>query len=133
MSPEEYRYSQEHEWVCAEAPSKARMGITDYAQSQLGDVVFLDLPEAGSQVTQFGKMGEIETVKAVSDLFSPASGKVLERNQAALDNPALVNEDPYGAGWLLQIELSQPAELEALMNSEQYQKFVAGLSPEASE
>ena len=133
MNPEEYRYSQEHEWVCAEAPGRARMGITGYAQSQLGDIVFLDLPEAGFQVTQFAKMGEIETVKAVSDLFSPASGKVLERNQAALDNPALVNEDPYGAGWLLRIELNQPAELEALMNSEQYREFVAGLSQEASE
>ncbi len=131
MKPEEYRYSQEHEWVCAETTGMAKMGITDYAQSQLGDIVFIDLPEAGAQLTQFAKLGEIETVKAVSDLFSPASGKVLERNQAALDNPALVNEDPYGAGWLLQIELSQPAELEALMNSEQYQKFVAGLPPEA--
>ena len=133
MNPEEYRYSQEHEWICTEAAGTARMGITDYAQSQLGDIVFLDLPEVGAQLTQFAKMGEIETVKAVSDLFSPASGKVLERNQAALDNPALVNEDPYGAGWLLQVELSQPAELEALMDSEQYQKFVAGLSPETSD
>lgn len=133
MNPEEYRYSQEHEWVCAEATGIARMGITDYAQSQLGDIVFLDLPETGAQVTQFAKMGEIETVKAVSDLFSPVSGKVLERNQAALDNPALVNEDPYGAGWLLRVELSQLAELEALMDSEQYQKFVAGLSTETSE
>ncbi len=78
-------------------------------------------------------MGEIETVKAVSDLFSPASGKVLERNQAARDNLALVNEDPYGAGWLLRIELSQPVELEALMNSDQYGEFVAGLSSETSE
>jgi len=91
------------------------------------------LPEPGSQVTQFEKMGEIETVKAVSDLFSPASGKVLERNQAVRDNPALVNEDPYGAGWLLRIELNQLAELEVLMSSDQYGKFVAGLSPETSE
>ncbi len=98
MNLQEYRYSQEHEWVCPEPQGKARIGITDYAQSQLGDIVFLDLPEAGSQVAQFEKMGEVETVKAVSDLFSPASGKVLERNQAVLDNPALVNEDPYGAG-----------------------------------
>ena len=133
MNPKEYRYSQEHEWLCPEPQGRARIGITDYAQSQLGDVVFLDLPEPGSQVTQFEKMGEIETVKAVSDLFSPASGKVLERNQAARDNPALVNEDPYGAGWLLRIELSQPAELEALMNSDQYGEFVDGLSPEMSE
>ena len=126
MNLQEYRYSQEHEWVCPEPQGKARIGITDYAQSQLGDIVFLDLPEAGSQVTQFEKMGEVETVKAVSDLFSPASGKVLERNQAALDNPALVNEDPYEAGWLLRIELSQPEELEALMNGDEYEKFVAG-------
>ena len=133
MKPEEYRYSQEHEWVCTESQGSAKMGITEYAQSQLGDIVFIELPETGTQLTQFAKMGEIETVKAVSDLFSPASGKVLARNQAAIDNPALVNEDPYGAGWLLRVELSRPEELEALMDSEQYQKFVAGLSPEASE
>jgi len=133
MNPEEYRYSQEHEWLCPEPQDKARIGITDYAQSQLGDIVFLDLPGIGSQVTQFQKMGEIETVKAVSDLFAPASGKVLERNQAVLDNPALVNEDPYGAGWLLRIELSQPAELGALLSRDEYEKFVAGLSPETPE
>ena len=127
MNPKEYRYSQEHEWLCPEPQGGARIGITEYALSQLGDVVFLDLPEPGSQVTQFEKMGEIETVKAVSDLFSPASGKVLERNQTVRDNPALVNEDPYGAGWLLRIELNQLAELEALMGSDQYGEFVAGL------
>jgi len=133
MRPQKYKYTQEHEWVCPEPQGKAKIGITDYAQSQLGDIVFLDLPEPGSQVKQFEKMGEIETVKAVSDLFSPVSGGVLERNQAVLDNLALVNDDPYGAGWLLKIELSQPAELEALMNSDQYEKFVAGLSQETSE
>ncbi|MEE9367217.1 MAG: glycine cleavage system protein GcvH [Dehalococcoidales bacterium] len=133
MNLQEYRYSQEHEWLCPEPQGKARIGITDYAQSQLGDIVFLDLPEPGSQVTQFEKMGEVETVKAVSDLFSPASGKVLERNQAVLDNPALVNEDPYGAGWLLRIELSQPEELEALMDGDEYKEFVAGLSQDASD
>ncbi|HEY50542.1 MAG TPA: glycine cleavage system protein GcvH [Dehalococcoidia bacterium] len=133
MKPQEYRYTQEHEWLCSESKNRAKIGITDYAQSQLGDIVFLDLPEPDSQVTQFEKMGEIETVKAVSDLFSPASGKVLERNQAVLDNLALVNEDPYGAGWLLKIELSQPAELEALMSSDEYEKFIAGLSQETSE
>jgi len=133
MNLQEYRYSQEHEWVCAEPQGKARIGITDYAQSQLGDIVFLDLPEPGSQVAQFEKMGEVETVKAVSDLFSPASGKVLERNQAVLDNPALVNEDPYGAGWLLKIELSQPEELEVLMSGDEYKEFVAGLSQDASD
>jgi glycine cleavage system H protein len=128
MNLQDYRFSQEHEWLCPEPEGKARIGITDYAQSQLGDIVFLELPEVGSQVKQFEKMGEVETVKAVSDLLSPASGKVLERNQAALDNPALVNEDPYEAGWLLKIEMSQPGELEALMRGDEYKEFVAGLS-----
>ena len=133
MNPKEYRYTQEHEWIYPEPKGKARIGITHYAQSQLGDIVFVDLPKSGDHVKQFEKMGEIETVKAVSDLFSPASGKVLKRNQAVLDDLAIVNRDPYGTGWLVRIELSQPAELEALMSSDQYGEFVAGLSPEASE
>ena len=127
MNPKEYKYTQEHEWICPESGGKGKVGITDYAQSQLGDIVFLDLPTSGTQVEQFKKMGEIETVKAVADLFSPASGRVLEINQAAIDEPKLVNEDPYGAGWLVRLELSQPAELEALMNSDEYDKLVAGL------
>jgi len=132
LNPKEYRYSQEHEWISAEPQGKARIGITHYAQSQLGDIVFMDLPKSGTQVTQFQKMGEIETVKAVSDLFAPASGKVLEKNQAVLDDPSIVNADPYGNGWLIRIELSKPAELEALMSSEQYQKYVRGLSQKTS-
>jgi glycine cleavage system H protein len=127
MNPKEYKYTQEHEWICPEPGDKGKVGITNYAQSQLGDVVFLDLPAPGTQVTQFGKMGEIETVKAVSDLFSPASGKILEINQAAIDEPRLVNDDPYGDGWLVRLELSQPSELDALMSSDQYEEFVAGL------
>ena len=127
MNPKEYKYTQEHEWICPESEGKGKAGITDYAQSQLGDIVFLDLPTSGTQVEQFGKMGEIETVKAVADLFSPASGRVLEINQAAIDEPKLVNDDPYGAGWLVRLELSQPAELDALMNSDEYDKLVAGL------
>ena len=133
MNPKEYKYTPEHEWLCPEPGGKGKVGITDYAQSQLGDVVFLDLPVPGAQVAQFKKMGEIETVKAVSDLFSPVSGQVLEINQAAIDEPKLVNEAPYGAGWLVRLELSQPAELEALMNSDEYDKFVAGLGEESSE
>jgi len=131
MNPKEYKYTKEHEWICPEAGGKAKVGITDYAQSQLGDIVFLDLPAPGTRLTQFKKMGEIEAVKAVSDLFSPASGQVLEINQAAIDNPRLVNEDPYGAGWLVRLKLSQPAELEALMGSDEYDKFVAGLGKES--
>ena len=133
MNPKEYKYTQEHEWICPESGGKGKVGITDYAQSQLGDVVFLDLPVPGTQVAQFKKMGEIETVKAVSDLFSPVSGQVLEINQAAIDEPKLVNEDPYGAGWLVRLELSQSSELEALMNSDEYDKFVAGLGEESPE
>jgi len=131
MNPKEYKYTKEHEWIYPEAGDKAKLGITDYAQSQLGDIVFLDLPAPGTRLTQFKKMGEIEAVKAVSDLFSPASGQVLEINQAAIDNPRLVNEDPYGAGWLVRLKLSQPAELEALMGSDEYDKFVAGLGKES--
>ena len=127
MNPKEYKYTQEHEWICPEPGGKGKVGITSYAQSQLGDIVFLDLPAPGTQVTQFGKMGEVETVKAVADLFSPASGKILEINQAAIDEPRLVNDDPYGAGWLVRLELSQPSELDALMSSDEYEEFVAGL------
>ena len=133
MNPKEYKYTSEHEWIYPEPGGKGKVGITDYAQSQLGDVVFLDLPAPGTQLEQFKKMGEIETVKAVSDLLSPVSGQVLEINQAAIDEPKLVNEDPYGAGWLVRLELNQPSELEALMNSDEYDKFVAGLSQESSE
>ena len=109
------------------------MGLANYAQSQLGDIVFLDLPSPGTQVAQFKKMGEVESVKAVSDLFSPASGKILEVNQKAVDEPRLVNEDPYGAGWLVRLELSNPSELDALMNSDEYDKYEAELSEEDAE
>ena len=133
MNPREYKYTQEHEWICPEAGDKGKMGLTDYAQSHLGDIVFLDLPAPGTQVEQSKKMGELESVKAVSDIFAPASGKVLEINQTAIDEPKLVNEDPYGDGWLVRLELSQPSELDALMDSEKYDEFVTELSEEGSE
>ena len=109
MNPKEYKYTREHEWICPDSEDKGKMGLTDYAQDQLGDLVFLDLPATGTQVEQSKKIGEIESVKAVSDLFSPISGRVLEVNQAAIDEPQLVNQDPYGAGWLVRLELSNPA------------------------
>jgi glycine cleavage system H protein len=96
-------------------------------------MVFLDLPAPGTQVEKSQKMGEIESLKAVSDLFAPVSGEVLEINQAAIDEPNLVNKDPYGAGWLVKLELSKPSELEALMTSDEYDKFKAKLSQEGSE
>lgn len=133
MTPKEYRYTQEHEWICPESKNKGKMGLADYAQSQLGDIVFLDLPAPGTQVQQGKKMGEVESVKAVSDIFAPASGRVLEINQTVIDEPGLVNKDPYGAGWLVRLELSKPSELDALMDSEKYDKFVAGLAEQESE
>ncbi len=133
MNPKEYKYTQEYEWIFLEPGNKGKVGLTDYAQSQLGDIVFLDLPAPGTQVEQSKKMGEIESVKAVSDLFSPASGRVLEINQAAINEPKLVNEDPYGAGWLVRLELSKPSELDTLMNSDEYEEFTAKLSQEGSE
>ncbi len=133
MTPKEYRYTQEHEWLCPESRNKGKVGLADYAQSQLGDIVFLDLPAPGTQVEQGKKMGEVESVKAVSDIFAPASGRVLEINQTVVDEPGLVNKDPYGAGWLVRLELSKPSELEALMDSEKYDKFVAELSEQGSE
>jgi len=133
MNPKECKYTQEHEWIRPEPGGKGNTGLTDYAQSQLGDIVFLDLPAPGSQVEQFKKMGEVESVKAVSDIFAPISGEVLEVNQTAIEDPALVNQDPYGAGWLVRLELNKPSELDDLMDSDKYDEFVAKLSEEASE
>jgi glycine cleavage system H protein len=133
MAPKDCKYTSEHEWIRPESGNKGKVGLADYAQSQLGDIVFLDLPAPGSQVEQGKKMGEVESVKAVSDIFAPASGKVLEVNQSVVDEPKLVNEDPYGAGWLVKLELSQPTELDALMDSDKYDGFVAELSEKDSE
>ena len=133
MTPKDYKYTSEHEWIRPESGNKGKVGLADYAQSQLGDIVFLDLPAPGTQVEQGKKMGEVESVKAVSDIFAPASGKVLEVNQPVVDEPKLVNEDPYGAGWLVKLELSKPSELDALMDSDKYDEFVAELSEKDSE
>jgi len=133
MTPKDYRYTPDHEWICPESKDKGKVGLADYAQSQLGDIVFLDLPAPGTRVEQGKKMGEIESVKAVSDIFAPVSGHVLEINQTVIDEPGLVNKDPYGAGWLVNLEFSKPSELDALMNSDKYDEFVAQLSENESE
>ena len=133
MNPKECKYTQEHEWIRPEPGNKGQMGLADYAQSQLGDMVYFDLPALGTKVEQFKKMGEVESVKAVSDIFAPASGQVVEVNQAVIDEPALVNQDSYGNGWLVRVELSKPSELDALMNSDEYNEFVAKLEEGASE
>ena len=123
-SPSDRRYTKEHEWVTIEGDLGV-VGITEFAQDQLGDVVYVELPEEGTQLTQFEKFGEIESVKAVSDLFAPVSGEVVERNQQVVDEPELVNQSPYGDGWLLRVQLSNPAELENLMEAAEYDAMIA--------
>ena len=121
--PPDLKYTKEHEWVRVDGDVGV-IGITDYAQDQLGDIVYLDLPAAGASVTQHGKMGEIESVKAVSDLFSPVSGEVVETNQEAIDSPELVNSDPYGRGWLIKVRLSDPAQLDTLLAADAYDELI---------
>ena len=123
-SPDDRRYSKEHEWLKIDGDA-ATIGITDYAQDQLGDVVYVDLPQPGAAITQFEKMGEIESVKAVSDLYTPASGEVLEVNETIAEKPELVNSDPYGEGWLLRVRLTAPSEVDALLSAADYDAFIA--------
>ena len=120
MNPDNLKYSREHEWVFVGADGFALVGITHFAQDSLGDVVFVELPDVGGEVGQFEKMGEIESVKAVSDLFSPVSGKVVERNDKLLDQPELVNDSPYEDGWMLKVEMDDSSEIEKLMSSSEY-------------
>ncbi len=124
-SPADRRYTKEHEWVKVEGDT-GTVGITDYAQDQLGDVVFVELPSPGTRVAYLEKFGEIESVKAVSELFSPVTGEVVETNQALADNPQLVNESPYDEGWMLRVRLDDPSELERLLTAEQYEAYLAG-------
>ena len=120
MYPDDLKYSKEHEWVRMEG-NIAQIGVTVFAQDSLGDVVFIDLPEVGTEVGQFEKFGEIESVKAVSDLFSPIAGTIVDANSAAIDNPETVNTDPYGSGWLIKVEISAPSQLDELMDAETYE------------
>jgi glycine cleavage system H protein len=122
--PPELRYSKEHEWVRVEGDG-ATMGITDHAQEQLGDIVYLDLPKVGTSVRQSEKLGEIESVKAVSDLFSPMSGEVTARNEEVVKSPELVNQEPYERGWLLKLTLSNASEVDKLLTAKQYEELVA--------
>jgi glycine cleavage system H protein len=125
MNPTDRKYSKEHEWVKLESGTTGVVGVTHYAQDQLGDVVFLDLPLPGARLEQFGKFGEIESVKAVNDLFSPVSGELLATNQKAADSPEVVNDDPYGKGWLLRVGLSDLSELDGLLTASEYEDLLA--------
>lgn len=123
--PSNLRYTKEHEWVRMEDDGTATVGITYFAQDQLGDVVYLVLPKVGSTVEKDSKIGEVESVKSISDLFVPVSGEVLETNKDAIDHPERVNEDPHGNGWLIKVRLSNEEELQRLMSADEYEQTIA--------
>jgi glycine cleavage system H protein len=123
MYPEDLRYSKEHEWIKIDG-DQGTIGITDYAQQQLGDVVYVELPDVGAAFSADEVFGSIESVKAVSELFCPVSGEVLEVNQETADSPELVNKDPHGKAWLVVIRVTDPSETENLMSASDYQKYV---------
>ena len=121
--PDDRRYSQDHEWALVE-DGKVRVGITDYAQEALGDVVYVQLPDIGTAVTAGESLGEVESTKSVSDVYAPLSGEVTEINEAVSETPELINEDPYEAGWLVRVRLSNPSEADGLMDAEAYKGFL---------
>jgi glycine cleavage system H protein len=121
--PDDLKYSRSHEWVRREG-KEAVVGLTDYAQEELGDIVYVELPSEGEEVEKETAFGVVESVKATEDLYSPVSGKVIEINTPLDDTPEMVNEDPYGDGWLIRLEMADPAELEDLMSAEQYRAYV---------
>jgi len=124
--PAELKYTKEHEWIRREGQT-ATIGITDYAQGELGDIVFVELPRVGSVVTQMKAFGTIEAVKAVSEMFAPVSGRVTAVNGALEDDPMVINRDPYGEGWMIKVEVSDPGQLDALLDAAGYQKLLAAV------
>ena len=127
--PEDLKYTREHEWVSIDG-SVATIGITDHAQEQLGDVVFVELPSVGDRVEKADAFGVVESTKAVSDVYAPLSGEVSEVNDDLPDNPELINEDPYGDGWMVKITLGDKADLEDLMTADEYRKFIEDAAAE---
>ena len=120
--PSDLKYTREHEWAALEEKNRVRVGISDYAQDALGDVVYVNLPEEGTEVRAGEAVGEVESTKSVSDIFSPVSGRVVERNQALTDSPELVNQEPYGEGWMVVIEMADPEELDDLLDANAYRQ-----------
>lgn len=118
-------YSKEHEWVLRLSGNRVRIGISEYAQKQLGDIVFVENPELGEEVKANETMGTIESVKAVSELFSPVTGTVVQLNEELEDTPEIINESPYEKGWLIEVEINEEQELEALLNEAEYQAFIS--------
>jgi len=129
--PAQYRYTKEHEWIDLKG-DVATIGITDYAQHELGDVVFVELPKVGSKTVTGKSFGTIESVKAVSEIYSPVAGEVIEVNTALQDSPEKINTDPQGAAWLIRIRVASPAEPAGLMNAAAYEAYIADKSKEAS-
>jgi glycine cleavage system H protein len=125
-TPEELRYTEEHEWIAIKDGGLVRVGITEYAQDQLGDVVFVDLPEVGKQVGAGDVFGEVESTKSVSELFAPLDGEVVAVNNAVADSPELINSDPYGEGWLIEIKLDDSSTVDSLLEAEAYQALIQG-------
>ncbi len=126
MYPPELKYNHEHTWIKMEGNNLGRVGITQFAQEQLKTVVFVELPEVGTAVSYLEPFGVIESVKATNDLFSPATGEVVEVNGALESEPGIVNEDPYGKGWMIVIKVTDPAELEKLVSAQEYQSIIGG-------
>lgn len=120
--PADLTYTKEHEWLRVEG-NTAVVGITDWAQGELGDIVFVELPEVGAELEQMGVFGTIEAVKAVSELYSPVNGKVVEVNSALDDDPMVINSDPYGSGWMIKIELADTSQLDGLLTSQSYEEL----------
>ena len=125
MIPSDLKYTSDHEWVRAEG-DRATIGITEYAQKELGDVVYVDLPAVGERIKAKAGMGSIESVKAVSDIYAPLTGEIIAVNEELQFNPELVNQDPYGKGWIAVIEFADDQELEKLLTAEEYQKLIGG-------
>lgn len=124
--PEELRYTEEHEWIAVRGDETVRIGITEFAQEQLGDVVFVDLPETGGELTAGDVFGEIESTKSVSELFAPLDGEIVAVNSAVTETPELINSDPYGEGWLVEIKFADAGMLDGLLDAEAYQRVTEG-------
>jgi glycine cleavage system H protein len=124
MVPTDLRYTKDHEWVRVDG-DEATVGITEYASGQLGDIVFVELPDAGRTLEQFATFGVVESVKAVSDLFAPVSGEVLATNEALTGSPELVNADPHGGGWMIRVKLAKPEEVDELLDAAAYDALIA--------
>lgn len=122
--PAGLKYSKEHEWVATEE-TVATVGITDYAQDQLGEIVYVELPAVGDKISKDDAFGVVESVKAVSDIYAPVSGTVVEVNQELPESPEMINEDPYGDGWLVKVKVSDPAELDDLLDNDEYEDLIA--------